>query len=130
MNPTGDPNDDRVYINPTLTEAADEDEAEEGCLSMPGINVNVTRSKSITLHAHDLSGNPVVQSESGYVARIWQHEIDHLNGVLITDRVGPGTKLMLKRQLRELEDAYAAKHPSKPSKTAARPAKKRAGARR
>jgi peptide deformylase len=68
----------------------------------------------VTLRAQDLQGNPVELTETGYVARIWQHEIDHLNGVLITDRVGPGTKLMLRKTLKELEDQYAAEHPAPP----------------
>jgi peptide deformylase len=68
----------------------------------------------VTLRAQDLQGNPVELTETGYVARIWQHEIDHLNGVLITDRVGPGTKLMLRKALKELEDQYVADHPAPP----------------
>jgi peptide deformylase len=112
MNHTQQPDDARAYVNPELFDASDEEEAEEGCLSLPGINVNVARAKTVTLRAQDLQGNPVELTESGYVARIWQHEIDHLNGVLITDRVGPGTKLMLRKTLKELEDQYAAEHPA------------------
>src|SRR5512145_1810750 len=59
MNPTGEPGDDRVYVNPVLTEAEGEEEAEEGCLSLPGIHVNVVRSRQVRMQAQDLEGKPI-----------------------------------------------------------------------
>jgi peptide deformylase len=112
MNATGQPEDDRVYVNPILSEADGDEEAEEGCLSIPGLSVNVIRSKHLRMQAHDLQGNPIDQSASGYLARIWQHEYDHLNGTLLTDRMGPVAKLANRRLLRELEEKYAAEHPT------------------
>jgi peptide deformylase len=107
MNPTGRAEDDRVYVNPVLSEASGDEEGEEGCLSLPGINARILRSRSVKLDAQDLAGRPVQLAESGYLARIWQHEIDHLNGVLILDRMTPVARLASRKALRELEDRHS-----------------------
>ena len=108
MNHSGDPKDDRVFVNPELTEAEGAEEAEEGCLSLPGINARIVRDKTIRLRATDLEGNLIDQVESGYIARIWQHEFDHLNGTLIIDRMGSVAKMAAKKTLRELEEKFKA----------------------
>jgi peptide deformylase len=121
MNATQQPADDRVYVNPELLDPAGAETSEEGCLSLPGINGEIERNESVILRARDLKGNRVEERASGYLARIWQHEIDHLNGVLITDRMGTTAKMMARRTLRELEDKYAEKHPApKTTRTKAR----------
>jgi peptide deformylase len=129
MNHTGDPTNreaDQVYVNPELTEAEGSDEAEEGCLSLPGINVNIVRDKTMRMRARDLDNNPIDQVATGYIARIWQHEFDHLNGIMLTDRMGSVAKLMNRSTLKELEEKYAEEHPE-----AKKPApKKGAGAKR
>jgi peptide deformylase len=108
MNATGQPGDDRIYVNPELTELSDEEvEAEEGCLSLPEINVMVYRNKTIRLQARDLEGKPIDQTETGYVARIWQHENDHLDGILLTEKMGPVARIASRRILKELEAKYA-----------------------
>lgn len=106
MNPSGEAGDDRVYINPVLSDAAGSDDAEEGCLSLPDIHVKVVRSKTIRMQAQDLAGNPIDESASGFVTRVWQHEFDHLNGILLTDRMGPVAKMQNRKKLKELEDRY------------------------
>jgi peptide deformylase len=108
MNHSGDPKDDRVFVNPELTDAEGSDEAEEGCLSLPGINARIVRDKTIRLRATDLEGNAIDQVESGYIARIWQHEFDHLNGTLIIDRMGSVAKMGAKKTLREMEERFKA----------------------
>jgi len=108
MNHSGDPGDDRVYVNPELTEAEGAEESEEGCLSLPGLNVRVVRDKTLRIRAKDVEGNPIDQVETGYIARVWQHEFDHLNGTLITDRMGAVAKMAARKILRELEEKYAA----------------------
>jgi peptide deformylase len=113
MNHTGDPADDRVYINPELTEAEGSEESEEGCLSLPGLNVRIVRDKTIRMRAKDLDGNDVDQVETGYIARVWQHEFDHLNGTLITDRMGAVAKMAARKILRELEDKFSAEQQGK-----------------
>ncbi len=107
MNATGQPADDRIYVNPQLSEADGSEDSEEGCLSLPGITVTVDRGKSVRMQAHDLQGNTIDQVETGYVARIWQHEFDHLNGTMLTDRMGPVARMASRRVLKELEEKYA-----------------------
>lgn len=111
MNPTGKPTDDRVYVNPELTDAAGDEEADEGCLSLPKITVKVVRSRRLRLRAVDLDGKPIEEEADGYVARIWQHENDHLDGILILDKMSPLEKLGARKTLKELEEEYAARHP-------------------
>ncbi len=106
MNHTGKPEDDRVYVNPVVSDAEGEETSQEGCLSLPGINVDVARPKTARMRALDLAGNPIEQHEDGYITRIWQHEVDHLNGVLIIDRTGPTAKMESRKILKELEEKY------------------------
>ena len=113
VNHTGKPEDDRIYVNPELFDAELEDTAEEGCLSIPELHAQITRAKNVRIRAQDLSGNYFEQTESGYLPRIWQHELDHLNGVLLTDRMGPSARMEHRKLLKDLEDKYAAEHAAK-----------------
>jgi peptide deformylase len=113
MNHDGDVANDQVYINPQLSDADGDAEDEEGCLSLPKINIDVLRSETIRISALDLEGKPFAQTETGYLARIWQHEIDHLNGILLTDRMGPVAKMTYRKLLRDLEEKYADQQPKK-----------------
>lgn len=106
MNPTGQSQDQRIYINPVLTQGEGSELGEEGCLSLPGIRTNVDRFVKMQITAQDLTGQTFTESAEGFVARIWQHEVDHLNGTLILDRMGPGTKLMFRKKIKDLEAAY------------------------
>jgi peptide deformylase len=112
MNHDGDPANDRVYVNPMLSDAEDEDEDEEGCLSLPKVNIRVYRNKKIRISAQDLTGQPFEQIETGYLARIWQHETDHLNGIMLTDRMGPVAKMTYRKILRDLEERYKEQNPA------------------
>lgn len=116
MNATGNPEDDQVYVNPELSDAQGSEEGEEGCLSLPDINAKIVRDKTVRLLAYDLEGRPVQIEANGYVARVWQHEFDHLNGTLITDRMGPVAKMGARKKLKELEAEYEAAHPKKPAR--------------
>jgi len=109
MNPSGEAGDDQVYVNPVLSEPEGDDEAEEGCLSLPEIHVKVTRNKKMRIAAQDLEGNSFVATGSGFITRVWQHEFDHLNGILLTDRMGPVAKMQNRKKLKELEDRYGGK---------------------
>ena len=109
MNPSGEAGDDQVYINPVLSDADGDDEAEEGCLSLPDIHVNVVRNKKMKIQAQDLEGNPFEETGSGFITRVWQHEFDHLNGILLTDRMGPVAKMQNRKKLKELEEKYNGK---------------------
>lgn len=77
-----------ILINPEILELSEQQEAGwEGCLSLPGMRGRVTRSVSITYQALNLAGEPVKKTVSGFHARIIQHEIDHLNGILYPQRL-------------------------------------------
>jgi peptide deformylase len=110
INPTGDLKDDRVYVNPMLSEGEGEETAEEGCLSLPDIHLDVPRNKTMKLEARDVAGNRIEETQTGYVARIWQHELDHLNGILLLDRMGPVAKMANRKKLKEMEDEYTEKY--------------------
>jgi peptide deformylase len=91
-----------VLVNPIITAADGEDEEVEGCLSVPGISDKVKRAASITVKAQSLSAEPFELSVDGLVARVIQHEIDHLNGVLFVDHLRGLRKESARRQLRRL----------------------------
>jgi peptide deformylase len=124
INPTGQPEDVRIYVNPELVDLGDQEEGEEGCLSIPDLHINVMRSKNARIRAHDLEGRQFEEAASGYIPRIWQHETDHLNGILLIDRMGPVAKLANRRLLKDLETKYAATNP--PTKKPSRGVRRRA----
>jgi len=79
---------DRVYINPEITRASrKKKEMSEGCLSVRGQYGTVLRHEKMTLKALDQNGKPILQHASGLLSQIFQHEVDHLNGILFTDKV-------------------------------------------
>ncbi|HSI36539.1 MAG: peptide deformylase [Phycisphaerae bacterium] len=106
MNATGEEADDRVYVNPQLLDAEGEEEGEEGCLSIPQVNARIWRSEKLRMVAQDLDGRPFEEIGTDLVARIWQHETDHLNGTLITERMGPVARLAARRVLKELTEKF------------------------
>lgn len=82
--------DNKFYalFNPIITKRSDEEELEtEGCLSVPGVQLPVPRAKRITITGQNQAGKKLTISASGILARIFQHETDHLDGILFTDRV-------------------------------------------
>ncbi len=90
-----------ALANPEITWLSDEQEsADEGCLSIGEIVVPVTRPVAIRVQAQDVAGNPVALEIEGFGARVIQHEIDHLDGILILDRTGPDERKEALRQLR------------------------------
>lgn len=78
---------ERVFINPVITKTSSElSEYEEGCLSIPGVYETIVRPKAVTISALDMNGKPFTIDAEGLLARIVQHESDHLDGVLYIDR--------------------------------------------
>ena len=76
-----------VYINPEITEYSDEtDSMEEGCLSIPGWWRSITRSKKVKIKFTDIDGNKIRLRARGFLARVFQHEFDHLQGMTIRNR--------------------------------------------
>ncbi|MCL2265766.1 MAG: peptide deformylase [Treponema sp.] len=80
--------EERIFINPSILETSHiTSKYEEGCLSVPGIYANVIRSEKIKIQAWNEKGRPYTLETSGLLARVIQHEYDHLEGVLFLDRV-------------------------------------------
>jgi len=92
----------RVYLNPTVTPHGDLDEADEGCLSVPGVYAKIRRYKQATVTATDLEGREFTEEAEGLYARCLQHEYDHLEGMVIVNRMGQAAKIAHRRQLRKL----------------------------
>jgi peptide deformylase len=91
----------QVLMNPAITAQGGSVTAEEGCLSLPGVFAQVTRSEWVTLEAQDLEGRPVALTARGLRARVFQHEIDHLDGVLFIDRLEPVVRDRIKRRIKK-----------------------------
>jgi peptide deformylase len=92
----------RVLVNPELEWTADEEEQfSEGCLSLPGVWVEVARPARVRVSARDENGRPLTVTAEGREASIVQHEIDHLDGVLVLDRLPPDARRAAVRRLRE-----------------------------
>jgi peptide deformylase len=91
----------QVAINPEVVESSGEEEWIEGCLSIPGIGFEIVRPALVTLRATDLDGNEILIEADDYLARMFQHEIDHLDGILAIDRLDPDER---KKALRALRD--------------------------
>ncbi|MBI5725674.1 MAG: peptide deformylase [Planctomycetes bacterium] len=106
-NPTGQEADFRVYVNPKIVAAEDPVEGEEGCLSFPGIYCKIKRFNVATIEATDLAGQVFRQEGRDILARVFQHELDHLDGRLLTDRMGALAKLAHRRSLKELQLQYS-----------------------
>jgi peptide deformylase len=91
-----------ALVNPVIEWSSEETEsAEEGCLSLPGVHVEVERPASVRVRAQDESGGTLEIEAEGLRARVIQHEIDHLDGVLILDRVPRGVRKEAMRAMRE-----------------------------
>lgn len=91
-----------TLVNPEITSRSGSESGEEGCLSMPGIYEDVTRSLNVHVRAHDEFGKPFELDAEGYLARALQHEIDHIDGVLFVDRLSPLKRQFLRRTLESL----------------------------
>jgi len=91
----------RALVNPVIAEQGGEVTSEEGCLSLPGIFAPVTRAEWVRLEAQDLEGHPVSIRGRGLTARVFQHETDHLDGVLFIDRLDTMTRDRIKRRIKK-----------------------------
>lgn len=88
-----------ILINPRIISAYGSEVWEEGCLSIPGVQVKIKRYKEVSVETMDLEGKSVTYEGTGLLARAIQHEIDHLNGILITDKIGTIKRLLIKRKM-------------------------------
>lgn len=101
-----DEGEELVFINPVLTRPKGNEEAEEGCLSLPGLFGPVRRPKQIRVQAYDLKGELIEAELTGLLSRVVQHETDHLDGVLFVDRMSDAGKKTLDEALEEFEIAF------------------------
>lgn len=95
-----DDNGPRAIVNPVLSEARGEWTFDEGCLSVPGLSWPIVRPKEVHLTGFDLDGNEISIDADEFEARVYQHELDHLDGVLLVDRLDPDLRKEAKRIFR------------------------------
>ncbi len=91
----------RALVNPVIEDRSGSLKEEEGCLSLPGIFALVERSKWVQVSALDGNGQPVALEADGLQARVIQHEMDHLDGILFIDRLPPVTRDRIKRRIQK-----------------------------
>jgi peptide deformylase len=109
-NHDGEAVNDRVVINPTIEFLEGSVDDEEGCLSIPQIRIKVLRSEKVRLQGLDEHGKSFDLTDAGFIARIWQHEYDHLEGTLLTDRMSMLDKLGWRKRLKLLEAEFDARN--------------------
>lgn len=119
MNSTGHEGEgtEQVIINPVISRPRSNEEAEEGCLSLPNVHGNVVRAKTIHLNAYDLYGREIDEDVAGFEARVIQHETDHLDGTLFIDRLKESHLVDIAGELEALRIDYQSRQ-----RTAAIPA--------
>ena len=108
VNLASDPNEgeELVFLNPVISRPKGSEEAEEGCLSLPGVYGNVMRSRQIRVNAFTLQGEEIAVDLEGLMARVFQHELDHLDGVLFPDRMSSTGQLSVKPALDEFTSRF------------------------
>lgn len=90
-----------ALINPVILKRRGCEGKEEGCLSLPGVNGVVRRSTYLVVEGLDIKGKPVCYEAKGLLARVFQHEMDHLDGIVFIDRLNPIKRMMAKRSLKK-----------------------------
>lgn len=108
-NVTGDPEQpehQRIFINPVVSEPKGMEEGEEGCLSLPGIYGPVKRPESVVVTSFDLDGNERVERLDGLFARVAQHEVDHLDGRMFFDRMTDTALMTVREALDDFEAEF------------------------
>jgi peptide deformylase len=103
--------DPKVVFNPDIVESGGEWVYEEGCLSIPGLYVEMVRPKQVLLRGIDVDGNEVEWEADELEARMFQHELDHLNGVLMFDRMTPDQRRDAMAEYRRLREVPAPASP-------------------
>lgn len=98
----GDGSGSHAIVNPEIVESDGEWTYEEGCLSVPGLSWEITRPNRVHVIGRDLDGNEVSYEASELEGRMFQHELDHLNGVLLVERLDDDQTRAAKRQVRDL----------------------------
>jgi peptide deformylase len=97
-----------VFINPVLSQPKGTEEAEEGCLSLPGVYAPVRRPKQINIQAYNLQGQEIKGQIGGFLARVVQHEFDHINGVMFIDRIDEDAREEVDDKVHDFEQRFKA----------------------
>ena len=106
INPGGEGLEDLVLINPKLTDFEGQSEIEEGCLSLPGIHADIKRSATCKVRAQDIEGNFFEIECDALLSHVVQHENDHLDGIMIIDKLSTLGKMKHRKAIKELERDY------------------------
>jgi peptide deformylase len=101
-----DPSGEKVYVNPRILDARGEEIDEEGCLSIPEVRGPVKRHAFLRVEAQDLDGGMFQEELEGLPARAFQHELDHLDGILFIVRLSSSARLLLRKSLKRLAEEY------------------------
>ena len=107
-NPTGekDSGEEYVFLNPVIRRATGSVDSDEGCLSLPGLNAPIKRNKMVVVNAYSIDGKEIDIQVEGFLARIIQHEIDHLDGVLFIDRMSDASRRTIEEELIGFEHQF------------------------
>ena len=96
-----------IFLNPQIEIGRDKETDEEGCLSFPRLRGDIRRSLDVKVTFQTLTGESATWETDGLLARAFQHEIDHLNGILFIDRMSAAAKVGMKRKLKRLMEEWA-----------------------
>jgi peptide deformylase len=107
--PSGEPGEEQVLINPQVLSVDGTQVGEEGCLSFPGIYGDVSRAQRVRLRYRDLDGQTREMDLDGFIARIVQHEADHLDGKVFIDRMDAKSRREAEPALGELRSRFSAR---------------------
>jgi peptide deformylase len=108
-NLSGDPEkkaDEQVFVNPEIVERDGQMKEEEGCLSLPGMYAMITRAEQLEVRYETLDGQKIQRVVHALEAKLFQHEIDHLDGILILDKMTPADRKQWAPLLKELEEDF------------------------
>ena len=97
----------RIIINPEILESFGSNDQEEGCLSIPKIRATISRPEEVLVQYQDLTGKTREERFNGLLARVVQHEVDHLNGVFYIDHLTPVKRSMIDKRLAEIAETGA-----------------------
>lgn len=109
VNVTADPaekDEEIVFLNPRIRKRKGSASGEEGCLSLPGLYANVERAEEVVIEAYDLDGEGFEMELDDLPARVVQHELDHLDGILFVDRLDPDERMKLELKLLGFEHEF------------------------
>jgi peptide deformylase len=110
VSPDGTKENAKVYINPEIELSGPLEANDEGCLSLPGVYAKIKRYKNCKINATDLKGNTFTEEASGLLVRAFQHEYDHLEGIMIKDRMSQAARIAARKRLKQLQKDYEEKN--------------------